>query len=328
MADREAIMRRVRAMLDRADHPNTPPEEAATARAMAEKMIMKHRIEEEEAYARGDVKAADAITVQDRFMDVCPMASKYADIYMSVFAYCMRHVGVEAVITGWRDDPATGLRMRQCRVFGYESDLAYGEMLFTNARLYFAAKMEPKPDPELSDEDNVYALRSSGMERIRIAEVMGWGTTGSATAKVTRLYKRACEARSESAVLTGRGMSVADYRAQYCDGFKLELWTRLQAARIAADSEAGDGIVLHNRAERVTEALYTAYPSLRPNPNPPTQTATRQSTRQYRWTKADQKRWERANSAAGRAGASAGRSAARDVHIDPTTKPKRRLSGE
>lgn len=322
MANREAIMRRIRAMLDRADHPNTPPEEAATARAMVEKMMLKHRIEEEEALQRGDVKAADALTVQDVFMDVCPWDSKYADTYLSIFGSVIFHVGARAVLHGTRVSE-DGTRIKQCRVFGYESDLAFAEMLFTSARLYFAARMEPRPDPTASDADNVYVMRSAGMERIRIAEVMGWGTTGSATAKVTRLYKRACEDRSEEPLLTGRGNSVVDYRTEYANSFRDELSMRLFTARNGVDAD-GAGIVLHNRLERVEEVLYEAYPYLRPQANA-TEHKHRKATRAPRWTAADQKRWERRQSAAGQAGRSSGRAAAQDVHIDGTT-PKRRLS--
>ncbi|MFG1774608.1 DUF2786 domain-containing protein [Nocardia salmonicida] len=36
------IVRRVRALIARADHPGTPPPEAATARAIADQLVRKH----------------------------------------------------------------------------------------------------------------------------------------------------------------------------------------------------------------------------------------------------------------------------------------------
>jgi hypothetical protein len=187
--------------------------------------------------------------------------------------------------------------------------------------------MEPKWDTTLSDEENVYRMRSAGMERIRIASVMGFGTTTSATSKVTRLYKKACEARGEAATLTGKGNSVKDFRIVYSDEFTDTFWYRLYEARNAVDAEIQEGgLVLHGRKDRVDEALYAKYPSMRPTPEGRAigENAKAKKVRQYKETAADRRRREKRYTVAGQAGAHAGKAAANEVTIKGQT-PKRRL---
>lgn len=319
-------MRQIESLLERADHPSTPAAEADSARVMAERLMVKYRIEESTLIERGDLKV-DGVAVQNKVVFVCPADSKYELVYRKLASYALHHVGGRGVLK-WKttDEGVFSLAMH---AFAYEADMRYFEMLFNNARMIFAARMEPRRDAALSDEDNVYAMRSAGMERIRIAEIMGYGTTNSATAKVTRLYKKACEARGEDATLTGRGNSVKDYRDVYAEEFTTTFWRRLYMARDAVEAEIAEGgLVLHGREERVKEAFYTAYPNQRPVPASRGigENAKRRKVREYKETAADRKRMERRYSKAGQAGAAAGSRAANEVAIKGTTTPKRRLN--
>lgn len=315
-------MRQIEALLSTADHPNTPPNEASSARAMAERLMTKYRIEQEDLIKKGDLRS-DVIDVQTVFVAYSPGDSEFHEVYRTLLSYAMYHTGCKGVygLSGYDDH---GVYQRRMEVFGYEGDIRYTQMLFTNARMLFADRMEPKPDPTMSDEDNVYRMRSAGMERIRIAGYMGYGTTNSATAKVTRLYKAACKARGEEATLTGRGNNVTNFRDVYREQFVNTFWSRLWEARQAVDAEIrGSGLVLHDREGRVQEAVYVAHPSLRPSKTPVPYKAGK--ARKYRGpTKADMKAEERRNSVAGKAGGAAGLAAANEVSIQGQT-PKRRL---
>lgn len=318
----DAMMKKIEALLARADHPNTPPAEADTARMMAERIMVKYKIDQEDLIARGDLKV-DQFNVMFKRVQVTPLGNEYADVYASLAAYSAYHAGCKCVWTGydWTDD---GVAMRVLEFIGYEADIRYAEMLFLNARLVFADRMEPKPMPDMSDEDNVYRMRSAGMERIRIAEVMGFGTTGSATAKVTRLYKKACTARGEDPTLTGRSMNVKDFRAAYAEGFKNQYWTNLTMARNAVERELeGGGLVLHGREERILESMYERYPNLRPSTTPAVSKPSK--AKPAKWTAADERRWQKMNSGAGAAGRNAGKRAADEVNINQGTA-KRRIS--
>jgi hypothetical protein len=150
---------------------------------------------------------------------------------------------------------------------GYESDVRYAIMLHTVVRMAFSGKLEPKVDPELSSDDNVYTLRNAGIERQRIAVMMGWGGDAEGgTSKVTPAYKRACRARGEDPLVVGRSVNAKTYRESFADAFVSGVYYRLLAMAATHGVEAKGELVLANRKENVDEAFYELYPELRPNP--------------------------------------------------------------
>lgn len=307
------MMRKVEGLLAVADNPATPSEAADTYRAQAERIMRKYKIEEEDLLARGEL-SINGLNVLFKTIQVYPLGSEFDTTYQYLVSAAIQHTDCQGVWAGYENG------MRCMEIIGYEADIRYAEALFMSARLVFADRMEPKHDPNLSDEDNVYRMRSAGMERIRIARIMGWEKGG---AKVTRLYKAACEARGEDPVLTGKGNDVRHYREAYAEAFWSEFWHRLLNAKNAIDAEIGEGgLVLHGRKERIKEAMYERYPYLRPDNKP----ARRDHTpKTRRWTKADEKKFQRKQTAVGRAGREAGKAAAREVDVKQQT-PKRRLS--
>lgn len=309
----DKMMERIRNLLARADHPTANKHEADMCRAQAEKLMAKYRIEEEHLIQSGDM-AVNGINVLFKEVPVYNYGSQYSPLYQSLMSYAAHHTGCYGVWTGYKDGE------RCITLVGYEADIRYTEVLYNNARLLFADRMEPKVDPSLSDMENVYRLRSAGMERRLVAERMGWEKGG---AKVTRLYKQACEARGEEPVLTGQGTMVADYITGYCEGFKNQFWSDLDRARNAVEAEIQEGgMVLHGRKERIMEAVYQRWPQLRPSTD--VVRSNNKPVKARKWTKADEKRWQKANNATARAGAGAGASAAAEVDIKGQT-PKRRL---
>lgn len=310
----DAMMKKVKGLLATADHPNTPPEMADNYRAQAERIMLKYKIEEEHLRESGGL-IGDQFNIMFKEVNVYPLQSVFGSLYASLMAYAASHCGVFGVWTGYADGE------RIITLCGYESDIRYCESLYTQARLVFAARMEPKVDPNLSDEDNVYNLRSSGLERRKVAEMMGWVKGG---AKVTRMYTAACKKRGEDPALVGQA-NLNDYRTMYAEGFRNTFWDNLWKARNAVDAEIKEGgLVLHGREERVKEAAYQRWPSLRPDTTP-VKTGQAPSRVKYRApSKADMKKMERRQRGAGAAGAAAGRRAANEININGQT-PKRRL---
>lgn len=328
----DRMMEKIRALLAQADHPNTTEAEAQTFRAKAETLMKSFRIEES-SLAGEDGRAL--VTPISRMIRVCLYDSPYKETYSNVASYILHHVGAEAVIKYRRDNPESapsrddGPLALWFDVVGFESDVRYFEILLTSAVTYFASRMEPAVNHALSDAANVYNLRSAGIERIKIAEMMGWGTKGSATAKVTRLYKAECEARGEDAKLTGRGNSVATYREAFAHAFPNTLWDRLWYARQASDGGSG-AVVLANRESQVKEAFYEKYPHLRPSDNyevaPLTDKERKAADKAIaKAMREAAKRAERLATGAGRLGTAAGESAAREVDI--LSSGKKRVEG-
>lgn len=309
------MMRKIQAMLDRADHPNTPGPEADACRAKAEKWMNEYRIEEEELRARGDLHI-ETITPGSKMVILCPADSPYYNAYWSMACYIGIHTGVRIKSKWVFDGNAYSLA---AIMVGFEADIRYAESIYTNARLVFGDRMEPKVDRSLSDQENVYRLRSAGIERIKIAKMMGYGETNSATAKVTALYKRACKVRGEDPALTGRGTSVKVFKDTYVSGFLSQFNLNLYNARNAAGT-GGTALVLHDRKSAVDEAYYELFPAERPSDLP---AVANRKARTRRWTAADERRLMQQNSAAGLAGRLAGKRAASEVNINATKAPGR-----
>lgn len=251
---------KVRGLLDTAESYRAEGnhEAAATYQAKAEELMVKYRIEQEEALAV-DPGAATPIQVD---IDLCGMGSDYSTRYHHIWYYIAQHTGVRQWVEYVYTEHGYVLR---AHAVGYAEDLSYAEMLFTSARLVFTEKLEPKIDHSLSDQVNVYRLRSAGIERIRIAEMMWDNTDKVFLSRVGRLYQAECKERGEEALLSGRGVTGKAYREQYAEQFVSTLRTRLFQARHAA-GVSGGGLVLHGRSERLQEAFYTFYPNQRPKP--------------------------------------------------------------
>lgn len=281
----EKVLGKVRKLLERADHPATPIAEAESARAMAESLMLKYRLDEAMAVMSGDT----SVTPVWRELDLIVADSEFASFYYQLAGVVMNHVSARGR-TAWRLDEETGKYWTRLEWVGYSSDLNYGELLLTAAMMEFGKRLEPKYDPSLSDRDNIYNMRSAGMERKRIAMLVygSWTTENEMKAKnrkVTAEFKKACAERDEDAdVLLGRGNNVKTYRRSYAEGFVSTFWSRLNRMR-TAQGEESSGLVLRDRSERVQEAFYTKFPQYRPkpvNPDAPAPKAVRVRARKVK----------------------------------------------
>lgn len=328
----DAMMARVQKLLAVADDPATTPEASANYREKAESLMREYRIAEE------DLIAQDAFSIlpTSKKFTLIERESEFSRSYQAMWYAITYHTGIRSVLR-WELDRDTTQYTLVATVVGYASDIRYAEFLWSAARLMFSAKIEPSVDPEASEQENVYRLRSAGIERNRIS-VMMWGNAyHSNNAKVTRLYVRACGERGEDPAVVGRSISAKDYRKVYARSFVARIGTRLQDARDAADS-VGGAIELVGRKERVDETFYTIFPNYRPTPDsePVAEEACAACKRAksghcrkhpaYRATKASLARVDRMYySETARRAASAGASAADLVKINRTTDRAKRI---
>lgn len=320
---------KVRALLDTAEsHENDwNPQAAATYRAKAHALMEKFQLEQEDLIAQ-DPTSVVPILVK---VNLCSYHTEYQQAYINLFYVVARHAGVRAAYQAERV-AGQGYTV-VAHAVGYESDIRYAEAIFTAARLVFAERLEPKVLRHLSEQENVYRLRSAGMERVRVADEV-WGNRDKVNlAKVGRMYKAECAKRGEKPALDGRGVTGKVYREQYASEFPWALDQRLRNARDAA-GQYGGGLVLHGRSERVDEAFYSHFPEYKPKP------AVEQATssdcgackktkhesgkckdhRPRPVTKADLARYARMQSPAARAGRAAGTAAASHVQLDRVGK--------
>lgn len=251
-----SMLGKVRALLDLAEHASTPAAEAELARSRAEGIMAKYRIEVDELL--GSKTLAEGVLAPSPVHYDVQVARNgpFIKYYAYMWGQVASHVGVRSR-TRWAyqgGDPywvAEGV--------GFDADVQYAEMLYTAARIAFSDRLEPKVNHEQSDQENVYRLRSAGIERVRIADIM-WGSTDKVfLSRVGRLYKAECANRGEEPALSGRGVTGAAYREAYAEEFVYELSRRLRIAR-----SGGSGLALGNREHTLNEAFYARFPDMRP----------------------------------------------------------------
>jgi hypothetical protein len=292
----DRILAKIRALLAKADGTDNE-HEAAAFREHAEKLMREYRVAEEHLIAANPDSVKPVVTEADLFMyGATPFGQQYINMMHAV----ARHTGIRDhyIYLARKADGRTVLR---AFLVGYEADTRYADALFTSAQMVFQARLEPSVDPKADDRENVYRLRSAGIERNRIARML-WNL---------------------------------DTHASYAEEFVNELGRRLRRAQDGADS-AGGTLVLAGRSERVDEAFYDRFPELRPSTtlvkSEPCEKCTKtkhasgkcQAHRPRAYTKADDDRWERRhNSATALQARSAGRQAAAEVELRGTTPAKR-----
>lgn len=253
----ESMLRKVQGLLATADHPNTPPHEADTARNMAEALMFKYRIDEA-TMAKAD--PAGLMPVWKTIV-ICDLNSEYARSYANIMNYVVRHCGCRMQLAQMQVD---GQWVYAAEVVGYHSDLGMMNMLWTSMMLGFQVKVEPKYDRALPDSVNAYNMRKAGMEGRRIALAIYGKDDKGLRPKVRKMFKDESLARGEDpAMLLGKGNSMENYRASFAKGFTDETYYRLSRMR-ASRGESNVGLVLASRGENVDEAFYTKYPNQRP----------------------------------------------------------------
>lgn len=340
---------KIGSLIRMAEDETLTDETRAAYRAKAETLMRQYRIAEEETLARDEFSIAPvwselyiveygAESEQSR-----TMRSHYAEIWREI----ARHAGVRSTFQyrykADEDGSPAGL---VARFVGFEIDVKLAEFLWTSARLVFLTRIDPRVQSDLSDQENAYYLRNSGMKRNEIAHLL-WGSDakdGAAHGRVQRLYVAECAKRGETPTVAGRGTVASLYREAYAESFVDTFGNRLLNARDAADKEGG-AIEMHGRKNKVDEAFYAENPDERPmTPEERAEAVARAMARQaereeqerncarcakaktkcrthrpHTYTQDDYRRWDRkVNSKEAKAGQANGAAAARAVNVQRT----------
>lgn len=317
----------IAALLANAENEGNSDEARQAYRNKAESLMREYRIEEENALA---TDPGSVLPIVKR-ITLLPTHNSFRGTY---FPQILRLLADHAECETWTHwVNGEGL---VAEVAGYEGDVRYLEFLWTAAHLMFATRIDPTWSDDRTEAENIFLFRNAGHGRREIAD-RAWGHGEGALAKnrskVQRIYLAEAKRRGEDARATGLGFNTMQYRESYAEAFVTTLHTRLWRARQAANA-AGGVVTLAGRAERVKEAMYAAFPRLRPSteaaqpyvaPNANCAACHKAKSgycRDHNWlkprqvTQADRKRWERAeNSSSARAGRASGRTAAEGVHI-------------
>lgn len=266
----------VRKLIERAEHPSTPKEEADACRAKADAMMEKFAIDEWEAMQKAHTGLKPDKIKVDIGESGSPFLSQTALLVNVVADYC-RCSSVWMKGSGY-----AGYRNEYCYVYGYQSDLRYFELLFTVVFLHVADLIMPKPDPSLSRGANVRELRNGGLNWNEIAEAFGWrlqarngskttyrhketdevATWSKVVGRIKADYAKEIKARGEEPFTLGRGgAGNANFRLNSINGYIARLRQRLleQAGRRGAGAE----LVLADRTQNITAMIAEDHPEMR-----------------------------------------------------------------
>lgn len=276
MSTREDTMRKVQALLDKAQS-TTFDAERDSLLAKADALMGKWAIEEFELSARGNKRGAIAPELRD--VIVSNAASYEVRSRLSTMFHALtRHVGckIGAQKSRVMDD---GKYAMVYSVAGWPADLDYLQMLFLNLQMHLLSKMEPKPDPSLSDAQNFAALREAGMDYHRIFKVMGWpwvekypgaghgslvGESATKLRTIRREYHKLCEREGRKPV---KGLKAETYLKSFLDGYVNRINARLRdMAAAREEASSGKELVLADRLGELDEFFFGLFPDLRPHP--------------------------------------------------------------
>lgn len=142
----DRFLRRIRALLERAGHENTPEFEATRAREMAYDLMAKHQIDQALLVDTGEV-AAEGVTSR-----TIRVPGPYARNKLAVVNAVVQHHQCQAVITYQG-------RFVELQVFGTDSDLQAVDMLITQLLLHAERDMHRDGPP--GTDRHVKSWRSS-----------------------------------------------------------------------------------------------------------------------------------------------------------------------
>lgn len=266
----EKYLVKVRGLLAKAADPNIDPREADLFRSKADELMVKYAIEQWQV----EKPAGNDREIISRHYDF----SWYVDgghggTLWSIMLSIARHCRVKVV--HWE----ANFTNREIPIVGLKSDLDWFDLLFTNVMTDFVAGLEPRPNAALSFEENVARLKESGMQWLRIAELL-WHADMLDRGKypdlpnqkqvhnmgLATVYTKFCDR-------TGRArlrVTPQIYRRSYSAGYDNRLHDRLREMRLrtSGSHEKGSGmeIVLadiYDRVLFVTKDLFGEPPKYR-----------------------------------------------------------------
>lgn len=165
--EQEKVLSRVRALLERANHPGTPETEADACRLKADEYMQEYAIEQAELDATRP--AADRIKPEYSLIKIVEPGNPLWEQLTDLASRLALHCRCRDVFYGMKSKGRLGIDIG---LIGYAADIKYFEMLYTSLYLQLSANLEPKPNPFKSLAENVYILHEAGVKWRRMANLL------------------------------------------------------------------------------------------------------------------------------------------------------------
>lgn len=277
------VLSKVRSLVQRAEHPATPPDEAATCRAKADELMLKYAIDQ--ATLRDSQPAASQTKPGKIVIDLCDAGIPYESQFTMLVMVICEHTRTQALFLGAQMDKSAldswkivyGDFKVQAEVYGFESDLKYFEILYTTLLLHMSNGIDPRPDPSLTDDENAYNLHNSGLNWGEIARLYyparnaqngGWNGVKVPAGEFypgkvwKRAYDRYLKHNKGTAVslppkFTEKART--NWRQNFAESYVATLRRRLWMAR--SGRSAGSEMVLRSSMEAIADMMKREHPT-------------------------------------------------------------------
>jgi hypothetical protein len=147
-------------------------------------------------------------------------------------------------------------------VYGYQSDLAFFEILFTTVYLHLGSGLSPKWETEKPEQENIVRLHHMGLNWLDIARIkpdVMWdgnqATASKAGSAVKRVYYKWAKETGVKPLISGNRIQ---WIKSFAEGYKSRLSGRLY--ELENKREAGTALVLRNSKEDIDRYLKELYP--------------------------------------------------------------------
>lgn len=276
------VLSKVRSLVQRAEHPSTPPEEAATCRAKADELMLKYAIDQ--AQLRESQPAASQMMPGKIVIDLCDAGIPYESQFTMLVMVICEHTRCQALFYGAQMDKSAldswkivyGDFKVTAEIYGFESDLKYFEILYTTLLLHMSNGIDPRPDPNLSDDENAYNLHNSGLNWGEIARLYypardaqngGWNGIKVPPGEFypgkvwSRAYTRYLRNNKGTAVSLPPKFTEAartNWRQNFAESYVATLRRRLYMAR--SGRSAGSDLILRSSMEAINDLMKKEHP--------------------------------------------------------------------
>jgi len=255
------VLRKVRGLVSKTVENGCTPEEEAQAQRAADALMLKYAIDQallNESRPEAEKSKPEVILIERP--DV--MFVSWVIDHLAKHCRCkVRH------------------SYPKSKIYGFESDLRFFELLYTETMLHMVKVLAPKWDPSLSVDANSYNLHEAGYNWLQIAQEAGWSRRygeksgqkaiwerrdpqsytvleESTEGRVGSSFKRACyraaAALGENAPRIAAG-GTATYRSSAADGYTDRIEQRLREAE--RERPVGYELVLHGQTDSL-EAFF------------------------------------------------------------------------
>lgn len=265
MANGDAMLSRVKKLLERAEHAGTDEYERQACLTKADEIMLEHVIDR--AMLR-EAKDPSNTTIRSAEWDM-PESAFAGSLYMmmcEVARHCRLRIANQYT---------------KSTVVGHDHDISYAQMLWAVVYREFIANIEPRWDEKgRSFENNVKVLKDAGHSWpaiYQLARKGGWAPYNVRGNKVdsppydngvfARAYKKACREVGEEP--THQPKRNKAFRASYAASFSSTIGHRLAEMRRQSEENITDRdkvlpALAQNTAD-VDEEFYKLFPSLHPD---------------------------------------------------------------